>query len=177
MLSIMMLIASVIGIGSALLTMVLTPTLQHYFWTRQRYTERQFAAIEALNTIAAEVCVALDAGEKIDGDRRQGFSTRIVRTHMDIQGLFSPRAFERCRPFIDALWEMFNLSELGDRTTRTQLSQRVFDAHHNALRVLYSDMGIPPRSLGGRLVFHEREPLNIEDKPMEITTNTSVKQG
>jgi len=37
MLSPMLIMAPLIGIGSALLTMVLTPTLQHYFWIRQRY--------------------------------------------------------------------------------------------------------------------------------------------
>ena len=177
MLSPMLLMAPLIGIGSALLTMVLTPTLQHYFWIRQRYRERQFAAIEALNTLAAEVCAALNAVEEMDADQRKGFATRIVRTQMDVQGLFSPRVSLRCAPFMNRLFEVCHLSERGDRATRTQLSQWVFDAHHHALRVLYGDMGIPPRSLGWRLVFHEREPLNIEFKPMESTTNTGVKQG
>jgi hypothetical protein len=68
MLGTMLFMATMIGIGSAVLTMVLTPTLQHYFWTRQRYTERRFAAIEALNTLAAEVCVALEALEEMGGD-------------------------------------------------------------------------------------------------------------
>ena len=92
MLSTILLIAPLIGIGSALLTMVLTPTLQHYFWTRQRYAERQFAAIETLNTLTAEVCAALEALEEIDGDQRKSFSIRTFRISMDLQWLFSWRA-------------------------------------------------------------------------------------
>jgi hypothetical protein len=176
MLTTILLIAPLIRIGSALLTMVLNPTLQHYYWTRQRYTERQFAAIEALNTLAAEVCVALEALEAMDGDQRKSFSTRIFRISMDIQGLFSWQACDRCLSFMNKLFELCRLSELGDRATRTQLSQVVFDAHTNAVRVLYWDMGIPPRSPWWRLVFHEREPLDIAYNPMEITTDTSAKQ-
>jgi hypothetical protein len=176
MLSPMLLMASLIGIGSALLTMVLTPILQHYFWIRQRYTERQFAAIEALNTLAAEVCAALNAVEEMDGDQRKGFATRIVRTQMDVQGLFSPRASHRCAPFMNRLFEVCHLSELGDRATRIQLSQWVFDAHHHALRVLYGDMGIPPRSPWKRFRFVKGEPKDLEPDPLAITKDTSVTQ-
>jgi hypothetical protein len=131
------LVGAVVGITSALLTILLTPILQHYFWTRQRYTERQFAAIDALNTLAAEVCVALEALEETDGDQRKSFSIRAFRIHMDILGLFSWRARSRCAPFMNKLFELSSLSELGDRATRTQLAQQVFDAHMNVARVLY----------------------------------------
>src|SRR2546430_1700057 len=167
MLGTMLFMATMIGIGSAVLTMVLTPTLQHYFWTRQRYTERRFAAIEALNTLAAEVCVALEALEEMGGDQRKSFLTRRYRISMDIEGLFSGRAYHRCLPFMNHLFQWCSLSEVGDRATRTQLAQQVFDAHMNAVRVLYWDMGIPPRGPWRRVVFHAREPVDIEHTPRE----------
>ena len=176
MLSPMLLMAPLIGIGSALLTMVLTPTLQHYFWIRQRYTERQFAAIEALNTLAAEVCAALHAVEEMDGEQRQGFATRIVRTQMDVQGLFSPRASHRCAPFMNRLFEVCDPAARGDCATRTQLSQWVFEAHHHALSVLYGDMGSPPRAPWERFWFVKAVPKALKPEPLAITKDTSVTE-
>jgi hypothetical protein len=43
------LVGVVVGITSALLTILLTPSLQHYFWTKQRQAERQFALLDGLN--------------------------------------------------------------------------------------------------------------------------------
>jgi hypothetical protein len=50
-----LLIAPLIGIASALLTILLTPTLQHYFWRRQKCAERQLAIIDEVRTLTAEL--------------------------------------------------------------------------------------------------------------------------
>jgi hypothetical protein len=49
------LLAAMVGVVSALLTIFLTPRLQHYFWTRQRTAERQLAVIEEMNKLVAEM--------------------------------------------------------------------------------------------------------------------------
>jgi hypothetical protein len=77
---------------------------------------------------------------------------------------------------MNRLFEVCHLSELGDRATRIQLSQWVFDAHHNALSVLHWDMGIPPRSPWKRFWFVKGEPKDLEPEPLAITKDTSVTQ-
>ncbi len=52
------LISGLVGVGSALITIFLTPRLQHYFWKRQRRAEIHLIAANQLNDLAAQFLVA-----------------------------------------------------------------------------------------------------------------------
>src|SRR5918994_7077866 len=107
-----LLIAPLIGIASALLAIVLTPTLQHYFWRRQRHAERQLAIIEEVNTLAA----GLHAFQVIQGDpdldRREQFYVRVVKVRNNVTGLFSDQAVQRFMRLDQALCQALFLPEI-----------------------------------------------------------------
>lgn len=49
-----MLTPILIGVASTLITLFLSPRLQHYFWSHQRMSELRLRVLERLNPLAAE---------------------------------------------------------------------------------------------------------------------------
>jgi hypothetical protein len=150
-------IAPLIGIVSALLTMLLTPTLQHYFWRRQRYVERQFAMIEELNTLIAalEPRLAGLVSGVMGREERQTYQ-EMVGLLANIRALFSPLAFERCQVLHQAIRAGWNAT---DPELRGQMRQHIQEIHQDALRAMYQDMGIPPTPPGQWIREHAWQPL------------------
>jgi hypothetical protein len=143
-----LLIAPLIGIASALLTILLTPSLQHYFWRRQRYAERQFAVIEEVRTLAAELqFLVLHQPEEIS-TRREQLYTMYYKVTTSVNNLFSDAAWDQFHPASSTMEDILRGAPLPEQNT--QLSNRLITTMLDALDALYQDMGIPPTPLKQR---------------------------
>ena len=81
-----------IGIISSLLTMSITPTLQHYFWKRQRREEIRLAVVEEINKLAAEFITnhIADPSFRPSNEFHQSFQVIAAKAKV----LFSPQVFQ-----------------------------------------------------------------------------------
>ena len=86
-----------IGVVSALTTLVLTPRLQHYFWGYQRMSELRLRTCEQLNSLAADFL----HNYLRDPDFRPGdqFFRSLMVTSADIKVLFSRNVFDQFKFF------------------------------------------------------------------------------
>ncbi len=57
-------IGAIVGILATLLTIFLTPRLQHYFWKRQRLAELRFEAVDKINWLMADFITEYIAHEQ-----------------------------------------------------------------------------------------------------------------
>ena len=143
------------GVVSSLLTLLLGQPLQHYFWRRQRYVERQFAMIEELNTLVAAMDFRLVAGT-LSHEERQSLYQRMVGLTTNIRTLFSPPAFERCQALRRAIRAGLSATDHG---FRGEIRRHIQEIHQDALRALYQDMGIPPTPPRQWMQEHTWQPL------------------
>jgi len=81
-----------IGIISSLLTISITPTLQHYFWKRQRREEIRLAVVEEINRLAAEFITNHIADPNFRPSNEFHQSFHIVSAKAKV--LFSQQAFQ-----------------------------------------------------------------------------------
>jgi hypothetical protein len=163
------LVPAVVGIASALLTIIFTPTLQHYFWRRQRHAEQQFAVIEELNTLAAEMHTFLLTSEDLDGDRQEQLYLTLVRARHNATALFSYHARQQYLGLDNAILEALFLPEPSASEQRKQVNKQLFHAHQAALTALYRDMGIPPPPPRQWMREHAWQPLQTQvwDRPQQ----------
>jgi len=86
-------LSGAVAVGSSLLTIFLTPKLQHHFWRHQRRAELQIAAINEVNRLAAEFLT-----EYIQAPSTHQASTDFHKALMmataNLKPLFSDTAFE-----------------------------------------------------------------------------------
>jgi hypothetical protein len=125
------------------LTLLLGQPLQHYFWRRQRYAERQFAVIDGVNRWAAEVEYYL-VTQRFSPESAQELYKTITMLGGNVRTLFSLQAVQQCQALHAVMTE--GLDET-DTEHRNQIRAQFQERHRDALKVLYKDMGIPPRSL------------------------------
>jgi hypothetical protein len=158
------LIAAFVGITSALLTIFLTPNLQHYFWMRQRQTERQLSLIDELNKVVArlvDLCSTdydTAAAERrpplFDPDEPALLELSVLRVQVVV--LFSGPAIEAVEELVRRLVALGN--SVPD-TPLQQVANSIAQARVKALRALYQEIGIPTPSLGNFLRGHLTPPL------------------
>jgi len=60
------LVGTLTGIGASIVTVLLTPWLQHHFWKRQKRFELQFATFEAVNSLFGEFVVMVRGMSNVD---------------------------------------------------------------------------------------------------------------
>jgi hypothetical protein len=89
------LISAVIGFGSALLAILITPPLQHHFWKRQRYAEVQLKVADEVNDIAANFYMVHTSSGIATYKLTEPFLTQILIVRGKVKPLFSGEAFER----------------------------------------------------------------------------------
>jgi hypothetical protein len=139
------------GVVSSLLTLVLGHPLQHYFWRRQRLAERQLATLDKFNKATAQVlhlCLmdydsAAAEHRAPKGDPHEPVWLELSVLQAQVRVLFSPSSGEAAEELVDRLVALG--SSVPDNLWQEAVAP-VTQARERALRVLYKDMGIPPRS-------------------------------
>jgi hypothetical protein len=142
-------IAAFVGIASALLTNLLVPNLQHYFWMRQRQADRQLAVIDEVTKLGSEFVFlfhkAQGAGVDI-GDREEHLHTALSIAFASTDALFSSVGVTEFRQFLSTIAAVHISLERQDPTQFTQIQRFIMDAHANLLKALYKEVGIPASS-------------------------------
>jgi hypothetical protein len=133
------LMPALIGFGSALLAILLTPPLQHYFWRRQRHAELSLATIERRAKLIPELSDRLLV---IQGSRRRteadnDLLCRWEGIWLEIRSLFSKATQDRFNNLNELISEFAN----PVNTEGFRLSD--FDsARIGALTALYEEIGL-----------------------------------
>jgi hypothetical protein len=139
-------IAAFVGIVSALLTNFLAPSLQYYFWARQRQAERQFAVIDEVSKFGAELLFLLQRakdGQLDISDREERLYITLHTTAVVTQVLFSTAGAEEFQRFL----RTFDGMRVSPEHQDPQQVARILQAHSNLLITLYKEVGIPAPSL------------------------------
>jgi hypothetical protein len=123
-------ISGLIGVVSALITIILTPRLQHYFWGYQRMSELRLATLKDLNRLAAEYLK--NCTQDTNYRPTEVFFKELTITTADIKVLFSNKAFDLFKKFEEMIGP--GLGPNGRGTFQALIETR--DA---ALRALYDE--------------------------------------
>jgi hypothetical protein len=130
------------GILGTLLTIFLTPRLQHRFWKYQRREELRFAAITEMNRLVAEFSVYYVYKKNIS-EKSPELGTEFFQSWFIVDAqmktLFSNstyQVFDKMRlTFLTA--SLYSKQEMSDRSDRIQdLTQK----HNAALSALYKEI-------------------------------------
>jgi hypothetical protein len=158
------LVAALVGITSALLTIFVTPNLQHYFWTRQRQAERPLSLIDELNKVIArfvhlssldyDTATAEHRPLQLAVDDPVLLELSVLRAQ--VMALFSDPAIEAVEDLVGQLSALG--SSVPDKPWR-QVANSVAQARVKAVQALYQEVGIPAPSLGTFLQAHLSPPL------------------
>ena len=136
--------SAVIGFGSALLAIVLTPTLQHYFWRRQRHAELCLRLIEESSKLIAEFseCLPkiLDSKQPTEADSNLFHGWQ--KLSLQIRALFSERTIDRFSK-LDELISAYS-SHTAERTFKIEEFVR---AQSEATKALYEEIGLTGEQL------------------------------
>jgi hypothetical protein len=90
-------VPALIGIASALLTLLLTPRIQHYFWGYQRMSELRLAVYKELNGLAAEFLT--NYGSNPNYRPTDEFFKALMVLTANIKTMFSEKAFNTFKEF------------------------------------------------------------------------------
>jgi hypothetical protein len=133
---------TVVSAGSAvvatLITIVLTPRLQHVYWTHQRRSEARVAAIRSINQLMAEfITNHIDATSKgqIHVPTIQFFQAFQVGA-ADVKALFPEDVFEVFKEL-----EVMVGPHLGPKTKGNTV-QDFIEARGRALQAMYKKAGL-----------------------------------
>ncbi len=135
---------AVVGVLATLLTIYLTPQLQHRFWKRQRLAELRFEATQEVNRLLADFISEYIAHEDDPQFRPslEFFKTFQVET-AHVQALFSAKT-----------WDAFKEVEImvGPRLGASGggAVDQFIRARDKALRAMYTEIGLelPPAKKG-----------------------------
>ena len=129
-----------ISAGSALLatllTIFLTPRLQHHFWLYQRRAELRLSVINGVNKLLAEFITGYMEAENKDEKFRpvEAFLQALEIVAAQLKALFSNQAFEQYKK----VEVMIPGLTPGDKRTIGDFIQ----ARDAVLRVLYKEVGL-----------------------------------
>jgi hypothetical protein len=123
-------ISVLIGVSSTLLTIFLTPRLQHYFWGYQRMGELRLAALREVNNLAAEFLFNYIKDSNYHPTDQFFMSWMITTT--SIKALFSQTAFDRFK-------ELDNMIGPGLGPTGKGSTEAFIKARDAGLRALYDE--------------------------------------
>lgn len=90
-------VPALIGIGSALLTLLLTPRIQHYFWAYQRMSELRLLVYKEINGLAAEFLT--NYGSDSNYRPTDEFFKALMVLTANIKTMFSEKAFATFKEF------------------------------------------------------------------------------
>lgn len=124
-----------IGVASTLITLFLSPRLQHYFWGHQRISELRLRVLERLNSLAAEFLYNYLKNSDFQPDDQ--FYRSLMILTADIKILFSQQAFDRFKEL-----EVMIGPNLGP-TGKGSIGAFI-DARDAALRAIYAE-AVSPR--------------------------------
>jgi len=161
--------AVVLSAGSAviatLLTLFLTPRLQHYFWKRQRREELRLATIQEINRLTSEFITNHIADPAYAPSRE--FFQGLQIASADLRALFSSRAWRAFREM-----EAMIGSNLGGDEGHTPAD--FIAARDRTLRVLYQEVGLL-RGLSPRRIPPQRQ-VAPSAPPPPAPVEAEVKQ-
>ncbi len=127
---------ALIGVASALLTLLLTPRIQHYFWGYQRMSELRLAVYKDLNDLAAEFLTHY-ISNKDYRPTDEFYKTLMVLT-ANIKTMFSEDAFNTFKEFEIMIGP--NLGSTGRGSVEDYIATR-----DGALRALYREAVVAKR--------------------------------
>ena len=81
----------IVGVVSTLVTIFLTPRLQHHFWGKQRLSEIRLDAIKDVNSLLADFLTHYIGDPKFQPSNH--FFTSFMAASANIEALFSRKAF------------------------------------------------------------------------------------
>src|SRR5271165_6343693 len=93
------------GFLGSLLTLLLSPFVQHRFWRHQRREELCLAVIGDLLRLSAEIRVAHDCGNLRDADHLRRLSTLRVQVHDIFSKGVNEKFLELLRPLTDLVFD------------------------------------------------------------------------
>ena len=131
------------GILGTLLTIFVTPRLQHYFWKRQKREELRLAVVTEVNRLAAEFQSNYLFKDHIEDTSERGlrFAQSWIALNGQVKDLFSESTFQTYermyRHVITA--PLFSKQEIMDRAPRLIEFEKVRDV---AMQALYKEIGI-----------------------------------
>jgi hypothetical protein len=120
------------GVLSALLTIALTPRLQHHFWRYQRRTELQLATIREINRLTAEFLVGYISNPT--APPADALFSDLDRARADVGALFSSGAAASVQTVVGMVGPRLG-SASGDR-----MPNDFARAREAAIRALYADV-------------------------------------
>jgi len=138
--------SALIGFGSALLAIVLTPMLQHYFWRRQRHAELSLTVIERCVKLVAELTERLpriqETKEWTDADK--DLFRRWEALSLETRSLFSKSTVGRFSKLSELVVEFSNPLRTGGFRISDFDSARI-----DAISALYGEIGLTGEQVTG----------------------------
>lgn len=166
--------SAIIGFGSAILAIILTPALQHYFWRTQRHAEICLALIEEAAELVAEFGVRLP---EILRSKAMTEADRLIFLRWDkavlkIRTLFSPKVTERIANLHGQISTYASHMASGGGFRISDF----LEARLEAFDALYEDIGLTGKQLqGGPLLSAIQAATSlVRSKP---TTKRTDKLG
>ncbi len=133
--------AVITGIAATLLTIYLTPKVQHHFWKLQRLAELRFATAREVNRLMAEYLaghISRDTGVDPSWKPSREFFISLHAVMTDVRMLFSDKAVNAFEGVEVLLSATGGLGHPGDRKT----DQDFIDARDKAMRTFYEEIGL-----------------------------------
>jgi hypothetical protein len=158
------LVGAIVGIMSALLTIFITPSLQHYFWRRQRHAERQMTIIDEVSTLAAEARELLLHPELLHhaedlNDKQRQLYGMLLKAQVNVKALFSGPVFKEFISLDHTIREAISQADTADFDTRHLIDKHLLFTHSLSLNAMYRDLGIPTPPFGQWLRAQGWDPL------------------
>ncbi len=148
--------AVITGVAATLLTIYLTPKVQHHFWKLQRLAELRFATAKEVKRLLAEYLAGyISRDTEVDPSWKPSrvFFISLHAVMTDLRMFFSDKAWNAFKGVEVLLTATGGLGHPGDRKT----DQDFIDARDKAMRTFYEEIGlklpkaaITPNSTAGK---------------------------
>jgi hypothetical protein len=125
-----------VGFGSALLAIFLTPQLQHFFWQRQRRAELQIDTANDVNKIAANFYITASAA--VDWGLSSEFLAEILVVRGKVTALFSEPTIKQ----FEAMHNLFAANSSRARGLGPQGNSgkyEILEIADKAVRMMYEE--------------------------------------
>jgi hypothetical protein len=134
--------AVITGVLAAIVTVYLTPKVQHYFWKAQRLADLQFATVTEVNRLMAQYLaghIARDTGADPSWKPPREFFVALHAAAAQVKVLFSDKAWTAFKGVEVLLTATGGLGHAGDSKT----DQDFIEAHNKAMHTFYEEIGLP----------------------------------
>ncbi len=124
------------GFLGSLLTLLLSPFVQHRVWRHQRREQLCLAVITDLQRLVADLAVANSEGNLFDADHKR----RLGTLRLKVQGIFSKGVYKK---FLDLQRVLTVLAFEPPNTEKVKLAWKDLDRTElEAARAMYADIGV-----------------------------------